>query len=73
MANRWGNKTVTDFVFSGSKITVDGDSSHEIKRLAPWKKSYEKSRRCIKSKDITLPINVCYSQSYGFSSTHVQM
>ena len=33
MANRWENKTVTDFVFSRSKITVDGDSSHEIKRL----------------------------------------
>ena len=58
MANRWGNKTVTDFVFSGSKITVDGDSSHEIKRLVPWKKSYEKSRQCIKSRDITLPTKV---------------
>ena len=36
-------KTVTDFIFLGFKITVDGDCSHEIKRLlAPWKKSYDK-------------------------------
>ena len=35
---------VTDFIFLGSKITVDGDCNHEIKRLAPWKKSYDKSR-----------------------------
>ena len=32
-------ETVTDFIFLGSKITADGDCSHEIKRLAPWKKS----------------------------------
>ena len=31
-------ETVTDFIFLGSKITVDGDCSHEIKRLAPWEK-----------------------------------
>ena len=35
-------ETVTDFIFLGSKITVDGDFSHEIKRLVPWKKSYDK-------------------------------
>ena len=33
-------QTVRDFIFLGSKITVDGDCSHEIKTLAPWKKSY---------------------------------
>ena len=33
-------ETVTNFIFLGSKITVDGDCSHEIKTLAPWKKSY---------------------------------
>ena len=32
MANRWGMETVTDFIFLGSKITADGDCSHEIKR-----------------------------------------
>ena len=34
--------TVTDFIFLGSKVTADGDCSHEIKTLAPWKKSYDK-------------------------------
>ena len=40
--------TVTDFIFLGSKITADGDCSHEIKTLAPWKKTYDKPRQCIK-------------------------
>ena len=39
---------VRDFIFLGSKITADGDCSHEIKRLAPWKESYDKPRQCIK-------------------------
>ena len=50
-------EAVTDFIFLGSKLTVDGDCSHEIK-IAPWKKSYNKSRQRIKSKDITLPTKV---------------
>ena len=37
-------ETVTDFIFLGSKISADADFSHEIKMLAPWKKSYEKPR-----------------------------
>ena len=38
-------ETVTDFIFLGSKITADGDCSHEIKKtLAPWKKSYNNPR-----------------------------
>ena len=41
-------ETVTDFIFLGSRITVDGDCSHEIKTLASWKESYEKPRQCIK-------------------------
>ena len=41
-------ETVTDFIFLGSKITVDGDSSHEIKTLAAWKKSYDQLRQHIK-------------------------
>ena len=51
MANRRGsngNSTVTDFIFLGSKITADGDCSHEIKTLAPWKKSYDQPRQHIK-------------------------
>ena len=34
-------ETVTDYIFLGSKISVDGDCSHELKALAPWKKSYD--------------------------------
>ena len=37
-------ETVTDFIFLGSKITVDCDCSHEIKRHAPWKKIYDQPR-----------------------------
>ena len=42
-------ETVIGFIFLGSKITADGDCSHEIKRhLAPWKKTYDQPRQCIK-------------------------
>ena len=50
-------ETVRDFIFGGSKITADGDCSHE-KTLAPWKKSYDQPRQHIKSRDITLPTKV---------------
>ena len=40
-------ETVRDFIFLGSKITADGDCSHEIKMLAPWKKSYDQPRQHI--------------------------
>ena len=41
-------ETLTDFNFGGSKITADGNCSHEIKTLAPWKKSYDQARQHIK-------------------------
>ena len=41
-------ETVTDFIFLASKINPDGNCSHEIKTLAPWKRGYEKHRQCIK-------------------------
>ena len=41
-------ETVRHFIFLGSKITADGDCSHEIKTFAPWKKSYDQSRQHIK-------------------------
>ena len=37
-------ETVADFILGGSKITADGDCSHEIKRRAPWKESYDQPR-----------------------------
>ena len=51
-------ETVTDFIFLGSKFTADSDCSHEIKMLAPWKKSYDQPRQHIKSRDITWPTKV---------------
>ena len=41
-------ETVSDFILGGSKITADGDCSHEIKTLTPWKKSYDKPRQHLK-------------------------
>ena len=41
-------ETVTNFIFLGSKITADGDCSHKIKTLTPWKKSYDQPRQHIK-------------------------
>ena len=65
MANRWEKmETVTDFIFLGSKMTADGDCSHEIKR--PWNKSGDKSRQCIKNRDITLPTKVCLDKATVF-------
>ena len=67
-------KTVTDFIFLGSKITAGGDYSHEIKRhLLLGRKAMIKLDSILKSKDITLPIEVHVSQSYSFSSSHVWM
>ena len=66
--------TVTDFIFLGSKITADGDCSHEIKRmLAPWNKSYDKPKQHIKKQRHYFANKVPPSQSYGFSSSHVWM
>ena len=52
-------KAVRDLIFLGLKITADGDCSHEIKTLVPWKKSYDQTREHIKSRDINLSTNVC--------------
>ena len=49
---------VKDFILGGSQTTADGDCSHEIKTLAPWKKSYDQPRQLTKSRDITLPTKV---------------
>ena len=64
-------ETVRDY-FWGSKITTDGDCSHEIKKtLAPWKKSYDQPRQHIKKQRYYFANKGLSSQSYGFSSTHV--
>ena len=63
-------ETVTDFIFLGSKITVDGDCSHEIKRCLLLK-SYDQPRQHIKKQRQYFTDKGLYSQSYGFSSSHV--
>ena len=66
-------ETVTDY-FGGSRITADGDCSHEIKRpLTPWKKSYDQPRQHIKKQRHYIANKGSYSQSYGFSSSYVWM
>ena len=66
-------ETVTDFIFLGSKITVDGDCSHEIKRhLLLGRKAMTNQGSILKSRDTTADKGP-YSQSYGFSSSHVWM
>ena len=64
---------VTDFIFLGSKITVEGVCSHEIKTLAPKKKSHDKHRQHIKKQTHHFADKGAYSQRYDFSSSHVQM
>ena len=60
MGNRWGKvKTVADFIFLGSKITADGDCSHEIKRrLLRGSKVMANLDKILKSRDITLSTKV---------------
>ena len=45
-------ETVRDFIFLGSKITIDGDFGHGIKTLAPWKKSYDQPKQHIKKQTL---------------------
>ena len=67
-------ETVTDFIFLGSKITADGDSSHEIKRrLTTWKNSYDQHRQHIEKQRYYFANKSLSSQGYGFSSSHVGM
>ena len=65
---------VRDLIWGGSKITADGDCSHEIKRhLTPWKKSYVQPRQHIRKQRRYFTNKGPSSQSYGFSSSHVWM
>ena len=64
-------ETVKDFIFKGSKITADGECSPEMKRLVPWKKSYDKPRKHITKQKHYLANKCPSSQSYGFSSSRV--
>ena len=65
-------ETVRDFIFGGSKITVDGDCSHEIKRrLLLGRKVMANLDSILKSRDISLPTKVCLVKVMVFPSSHV--
>ena len=65
-------ETVADFILWGSKITADGVSSHEVKKmLAPWNKSYDQPRQLIKKQRHYFADKGPYSQSYGVSRCHI--
>ena len=66
-------ETVTEFIFLGSKITADGDCSHENKRslFAPWKESYEQPRQRIKKQGHYFTHKRPYRQRHGFSGSMV--
>ena len=67
-------ETVSDFIFGGSKITADGDFSHEIKRcLLLGRKVMTNIDSILKSRDITLPTKVHLVKAMVFSSSHVWM
>ena len=67
-------ETVADFIFLGSKITADGDCSHEIKRcLLLGRKVMTNLDSILKSRDITLSTRVCLIKALVFSSGHVWM
>ena len=60
-------ETVSDFIFLGSKITADGDCSHEIKRrLLLGRKTMTNLDSILKGRDITLPTNVCLAKAMIF-------
>ena len=63
-------ETVRDFILGGSKITADGDCSHEIKRyLLFGRKAMTKLESILKSRDITLPTKVCMVETMVFPVT----
>ena len=75
MANRWGNNgNSDDFIFLDSKITADGDCSHEIKRqLLLGRKAVDQPRQHAKKQGRYFANKSLSSQGYGFSSSHVWM
>ena len=75
-------ETVADFIFLVSKITVDSDCNHEIKKkkkrkkrkpLFSWKKTYDKPIQCVKVQRYHFVNKCLYSESYDFSMSYLQM
>ena len=65
--------TVRDFIFLGSKITVDMTVAMKLKKPAPWKTNCNKAEQHIKRQRHQSAGNSAYSQSYGFSSNYIWM
>ena len=59
-------EAVTDFLFLGSKITVDGDCSHEMKMLTPWEKTMTNLDVVLKIRNLTLLTKVCIVKAVVF-------
>ena len=67
-------ETVIDFIFLGSRVTADGDCSHDIKKtLTPWKESHDQFTQHIKKQRHYFANKGPSSQGYGFSSGHMWM
>ena len=66
-------EALSDFILGGSKITSDGDCSHEIKTVTPWKESYDQPTQHIQKQRHYFANKGPSSQDYGFSSGHVWM
>ena len=67
-------ETVTDFIFLGSKITADGDCSHDIKRhLLLGRKAMTNLESILKSRDVTLPTKVCLVKALIFLMSYMDV
>ena len=71
-AEKW---KLTDFLFLGSKITKDGDCSHEVRRqsTASWQESYDKPRWCVKKQRQYSADKGLFSQGYGLPSGQLRL
>ena len=66
-----GGEIMADFIFLDSRITADGDYSHEIKDACSWKKSYDQPRQHVKKQRYCFANKDLCGQGYGLSSSHV--
>ena len=66
-------EAATDSLFLGSKVTADGDCSHEIRPTASWQESYDKATKCVEKQRQHFANVGPYSQRYGFPSGHVRL
>ena len=66
-------ETVSDFIFWGSKITADGDCSHEIKTLAPWRKSLDLPRQHIKKQSLPTKVHLVKAMVFQWSCMDVRV